>query len=72
MSDGEIFQPPTRGSIIADRIGPIFDSAFLKLISKEKIKELVVIQLRAQTRAIQEELKAVEQITKLAEEVQVK
>ncbi len=72
MPDGEFPQAPLRGSIIADRIGPIFDPAFLKLISKEKIKELVVVQLRAQTRAMQEELKAAEQITKIVEETQFK
>lgn len=49
-------------SIIGSRIGPIFDPKFLNLIPQEKLKEIVIIQLKAQVRAMQEEIEAVEQI----------
>lgn len=48
--------------IIASRIGPIFDPKFLNLIPQEKIKDIIIIQLNAQVNAMQEEIKAVEQI----------
>lgn len=71
MPDGDI-ATIARSQIIADRIGPIFDPAFLKILSKEKIKEITVIQLRAQARTMREELKAVEEITKAVEGMQFK
>ena len=51
-----------RPRIIADRIGPIFDPKFLNLIPQEKLKDIIIIQLNAQVNAMQEEIKAVEQI----------
>lgn len=68
---GEI-ESYAKNSLIAHRIGPIFDPAFLKIISQEKLKEIVVIQLEAQTRAMREELNAVEAITKMVKEIKVK
>jgi hypothetical protein len=51
-----------RPQIIASRIGPIFDPKFLNLIPQEKIKDIIIIQLNAQVNAMQEEVRAVEQI----------
>ena len=48
--------------IIASRIGPIFDPKFLNLIPQERIKDIIIIQLNAQVNALNEEIKAVEQI----------
>ncbi|MGE5239037.1 MAG: hypothetical protein ACM3ON_09565 [Chloroflexota bacterium] len=72
MPNGEIEFGPIRGSIIAQRIGPIFDPAFLKLIPKDKIKDIVVIQMEAQMKAMREELKAAEEITKMVKEIQIR
>lgn len=51
-----------RPQVIANRIGPIFDPKFLNLIPQEKIRDIVIIQLNAQARAMQEELKAIGEI----------
>ena len=51
-----------RPQIIASRIGPIFDPKFLNLIPQEKLKDIIIIQLKAQVNAMQEEIKAIEQI----------
>jgi len=59
MSNGVVIDRP---SIIASRIGPIFDPKFLNLIPQEKLKDIIIIQLNAQLNAMQEEIKAVEQI----------
>ncbi len=52
----------TPSSIIGSRIGPIFDPKFLNLIPQEKLKDITIIQLNAQVKAMQEEVKAIEQI----------
>lgn len=57
--------------IIAGRIGPIFDPKFLNLISKDKIKDIVIIQLNAQINALQEEIKAVQQIAEVVKEAKL-
>lgn len=51
-------QPP----IIASRIGPIFDPKFLNLIPHDRLKDIVIIQLNAQISAMQQEMKAIEEI----------
>ena len=51
--------------IIASRIGPIFDPKFLNLIPQDRIKDIIIIQLNAQINAMQEEIKAVEQIAEV-------
>ncbi|PXF54276.1 MAG: hypothetical protein C4B58_16010 [Deltaproteobacteria bacterium] len=71
MPNGEVFTPVGRPQIIADRIGPIFDPAFLKLIPKEKLKDVAVIQLQAQANVIREELEAVEQIAKVVQQMKL-
>jgi len=72
MSNGEAFQSAPKPFYIADRIGPIFDPAFLKLIPRDKIKEIAVIQLKAQAKAMREELKGIEEVVKAVEGIQVK
>lgn len=69
MSNGDIFSPVIRPQVIADRIGPIFDPAFLKLIPREKLRDIAVIQLQAQIGAMQKEIEAMEQISKQLEEL---
>ncbi len=59
MSNGTIPQ------IIASRIGPIFDPKFLHLIPQDTIKDIIIIQLNAQMKAMQEEIKAVEQVVEV-------
>jgi hypothetical protein len=63
MPNGTI--PVDRPQIIASRIGPIFDPKFLNLIPQEKIKDIIIIQLNAQIKAMQEEIKAFEMIVEV-------
>ncbi len=68
MPNGVIVDRP---QIIASRIGPIFDPKFLNLIPQEKIKDIIIIQLKAQVNAMQEEIKAVEQIVDVVKEIKI-
>jgi len=52
---------------IQDRIGPIFDPAFLKLIPKDVLKEITLIRVRALQNTIQAELGAADQMAKAIE-----
>ncbi|PXF54275.1 MAG: hypothetical protein C4B58_16005 [Deltaproteobacteria bacterium] len=72
MPNGEVFTPVGRPQIIADRIGPIFDPAFLKLIPKEKLKDVAVIQLQAQANVLRKELDACFQIIEVIKEMKLK
>ncbi len=56
---------------IHDRIGPIFDPAFLKLIPNEVLKEIMLIRAKALQSAIHAELNAVEQTVKLIEKSRI-
>jgi hypothetical protein len=69
MPNGEPLNPvyTARPQFIADRIGPIFDPAFLKLIPREKLRDIAVIQLKAQQVVMRAELDAVEKIAKEVE-----
>jgi hypothetical protein len=54
---------------IHDRIGPIFDTAFLKLIPKEIMKEIVLARATAVRDAARAELAASEAIVKAVDKV---
>jgi hypothetical protein len=54
---------------IHDRIGPIFDPAFLKLIPKEVMKEIVMARASAVRDAARAELAASEAVLKAIEKV---
>ena len=54
---------------IHDRIGPIFDPAFLKLIPKEIMKEIVLARATAVRDAARAELAAGEAVLKAVEKV---
>jgi hypothetical protein len=60
-----------RPHLIASRIGPIFDPKFLNLIPHDKFKDIVIIQLNSQLNAMQEEMKAVEQIINVVKEAKL-
>ncbi len=68
----ETIDPILRRHVIADRIGPILDPAFLKLVPVDKLRDIVLVQLRVQTESIKGELKAVEEVTKIVQEVRVR
>lgn len=68
MPNGEI-EHISAGHIINDRIGPIFDPAFLKLIPKDIMKEIVVIRAKAVQEAIRAELTAAEAVVKAIDKV---
>ncbi len=69
MADGEserlIIGP------IHDRIGPIFDPAFLKLIPKEVMKEIILARATAVREAAKAELAAAEAVVKSIEKVRM-
>ena len=60
-----------RPHLIASRIGTIFDPKFLNLVPHEKLKDIVIIQLNSQLNAMQEEIKAVEQIFNIVKETKL-
>jgi hypothetical protein len=68
MPNGEI-EHIAAGNIIHDRIGPIFDPAFLKLIPKDIMKEIVLIRAKAIQEAIRAELTAAEAVVKAIDKV---
>ena len=68
MPNGEI-ESISASHIIHDRIGPIFDPAFLKLIPKDILKEIVVIRARAVQEALRAELAAAEGVVKAIDKV---
>jgi hypothetical protein len=68
MPNGEI-EHISAGHIIHDRIGPIFDPAFLKLIPKDIMKEIVLIRAKAVQEAIRAELTAAEAVVKALDKV---
>ncbi len=55
--------------LIPDRIGPIVDTAFLKLIPKDVLKEITLIRIRALQNTMQAELSATDQLLKVLEKV---
>ncbi|HSW51270.1 MAG TPA: hypothetical protein VLH09_13890 [Bryobacteraceae bacterium] len=55
--------------IIHDRIGPIFDPAFLKLIPKDVLKEIVQIRAKAALESVRAELTAAEAVVKAIDKV---
>ena len=72
MPNGEIARPVVRANIMAERLGPILDPAFLKIIPKAKMKEIVVVQMQAHSRALREELRATDAIAKIIGEMPVR
>ncbi len=69
MPDGELDRLAV--GPIHDRIGPIFDPAFLKLIPKEIMKEIVVARATAIRDAAKAELAAAEAIVKSVEKMRL-
>ena len=57
----------TQSSFIFNRIGPIVDSAYLKNIDPELVKEITLISVRAEVAAAQTYVKAVEEVLKVVE-----
>lgn len=51
--------------IYANRIGPIMDPKFLNMIPVEKVKDIIIVQLKAQIHAMQEEIKAIEEVVNI-------
>ena len=56
---------------IHDRIGPIFDSAFLKILNEEQIKAVALTIAKAELAAAVAQTKALEDIVKTVEAVKV-
>ncbi len=52
---------------IHDRIGPIVDPAFLKILGDEQIKNIVVALVRAEHAAVVAQAKALDEVMKIAE-----
>jgi hypothetical protein len=58
-------------TIVANRIGPIFDPKFLHLIPQERLKDIVIIQLNALVNSMNEEIRAVQQIVEVVKEAKI-
>ena len=56
---------------IHDRIGPIFDSAFLKILNEEQIKTIALTVAKAEHAAAVVQAKALEDIVQIVEAVNV-
>jgi hypothetical protein len=56
---------------IHDRIGPIFDTAFLKILNEEQIKTITLTVAKAELAAAVAQAKALEEIVKTVEAVKV-
>jgi hypothetical protein len=56
---------------IHDRIGPIVDYAFLKLLPNEVVKEISLIRAKALQSTIHAELAAAEQLVKVIEKAHI-
>ncbi len=56
---------------IYDRIGPIFDPAFLRIISEEQVKHVVVTIVKGEHAALVAQTKALEEVMKTLEQVKV-
>ena len=56
---------------IHDRIGPIVDPAFLKILSEEQIKNIVVTVAKAEHAAAVVQTKALEDVVKIVEAVRI-
>jgi hypothetical protein len=56
---------------IHDRIGPIFDKAFLKILNEEQLKNIVLTVARAEHTAVLAQAKALEEVVKIVEGVKV-
>ncbi len=52
---------------IYDKIGPIVDPAFLKILGDEQIKNIVVTIVKAEHAAVMAQAKALEEVVKIAE-----
>lgn len=64
-------QYPPGSHFILDRIGPIVDPAFLRVIDIEIVKEITIIGARAELAAAQTYLKAVQEIVNVVEKAKV-
>ncbi len=56
---------------IHDRIGPIVDPAFLRILDEEQIKNIVVTVLKAEHTAMVTRVQALEKVLKIAEGAKV-
>jgi hypothetical protein len=56
---------------IHDRIGPIVDPAFLRILNEEQIKNIVLTVARAEHTAALAQAKALEDVVKIVEAVKV-
>ena len=67
MPNGETERIPV--GLIHDRIGPIFDPAFLKLLPKEVMKEIALARATAVRDTMKAELGAMEAVLKAIDKV---
>lgn len=57
---------------IHDRIGPIVDPAFLKILSEEQIRQIVLTVAKAEHAAMMAQTKALEDVVRIVEAVKVR
>jgi hypothetical protein len=72
MSNGPI-QPAIQpaSNFVYNRIGPIFDYAYLKNIDPAILREITLISARAELTAAQAHVQALEAVVKVVEKAQV-
>jgi hypothetical protein len=58
-------------NFIYNRIGPIFDSAYLKNIDPEILREITLISARAELSAAQAHVQALEAVVKVVEKAKI-
>ena len=68
---GEIWKNLKSPPVHSDRIGPIFDSAFLKILNEEQIKTVALTIAKAELAAAVAQTKALEDIVKTVEAAKV-
>jgi hypothetical protein len=57
---------------IHDKIGPIVDPAFLKIINEEQIRQIMVTVAKAEHTAVLAHAKALEDVVKIVESVKIR
>jgi hypothetical protein len=58
-------------SIIAERIGKIFDPAFLKIVPVDKIRDIALIQVHNEIAKAKADLAALESVAKSISEIKL-
>jgi len=58
-------------NIIAERIGKIFDPAFLKIVPNEKIRDIALIQVHNEIAKAKADLAALESVAKSITDIKV-